>query len=133
MSCLLRSSGMILSCWFNELPVFQRTTFFHLQGPRSLSRRFSLCIFLHFPLTPLSYVKIFSTVDCCHTLSIYMRTEVLAVVTMKIVFWSVIPLNVGEVYQCLKGSGCLYTKSHALMRKEQFLWKCWYTPGDYKV
>ena len=57
--------------------------FFHLQGPRSPRRRFSLCIFLHFPLTPISDVKIFSTVDCCHTLSIYMGPEVLTVVTTK--------------------------------------------------
>lgn len=108
--------------------------FFHLQGPRSPRRRSSLCIFLNFTLTPLSEVQIFSSVDFCQTLSIYVRTEVLGVVTTNdTVFGRVIPLNLEEVYQCFKASGCLYFKSDALMRKQQVLWKCQYTPCDYKV
>lgn len=68
------------------------------------------------------------------TLSIYVRTEVLGVVTVNnTVFGSVIPLNLEEVYQRFKASVCLYFQSDALKRKRKVLWKCQYTLGDYKV
>jgi hypothetical protein len=72
MSWLLRSSGMILSCWFNELPVFQRTTV--LSSSRAKEPKKKILIMHFSPFSPCSSLwcqYILCSRLLSHTLNLY--------------------------------------------------------------